>query len=164
MEKRIVMPMMILFASCAMDEPTPTVTGLEGSVMPEFSILLPDSSHYFSSAELSDNKPTVLFYFSPTCPYCRIQTRRIVEDAGKFGDVNFVFVTAKPFDEMKNYYSHFGLDGLDNVRVGLDTGYVVANYFKTTKVPSVALYDANRRLKSFFTGVVKTETMKTLLN
>src|SRR3546814_18256377 len=120
MRKIIWIPMAILLASCAMDEPKPTVTGLEGSAMPEFSILLPDSSHYFSSMELSGNKPTVLFYFSPTCPYCRIQTRRIVEDAKKLGDVNFVFVTSKQFDVMKKYYRHFGMDGLNNVFVGLD--------------------------------------------
>ncbi len=164
MRKAIGIPMVMLLASCAMDEPKPIVTGLEGMSMQEFSILLPDSSHYFSSAELSGNKPTVLFYFSPTCPYCRIQTRRIVEDVQELDDINFLFVTSNQFDVMKKYYRHFGLEGLDNVQVGLDTGYVVANYFKTTKVPSVALYDANRRLTSFYTGVVKTETMKKLLN
>src|SRR3546814_14422593 len=117
MRKIIWIPMAILLASCAMDEPKPTVTGLEGSALPEFSTLLPDSSHYFSSMDLSGNKLTVLFYYSPTCPYCRIQTRWLGEDAEKLVDAHFVFVTSRQFELMKKSYRHFGLDGLKNVYV-----------------------------------------------
>lgn len=150
--------------SCKMDEGKPVTTGLEGKQMPGFSLLLTDSTRYFSSTQLYNGKPTVLFYFSPTCPYCRIQTRRLVEDAKKLSGLNIVFVGTKGPAELNSFVSNFRLAELTNVQVGTDTGYIIGNYFRNDKIPALALYDKDQKLSTFYLGVVKTQTLTELLN
>ena len=77
----------IALAGCFGTEPQKT--GKEGKPLPEFSILLTDSSTRLHSRDIPANKPFVLFIFSPHCPYCKAQTKKIIEDRDLLGGVHF---------------------------------------------------------------------------
>jgi len=66
----------VAFASCREEKvQEPYKTGMEGKPLPAFAIQLLDSVSYLHSENIPDGKKLILFYYSPTCPYCRAQIR-----------------------------------------------------------------------------------------
>ncbi|CAL1517418.1 hypothetical protein [Chitinophaga sp. MM2321] len=101
--------------SCTKPDVKPVITGKEGENLPIFNILLSDSTSFFNTAEFDAGKPIVLFYFSPGCPYCRMETRRIVNNISKFKDVQFCLVTNGDFEELRGFCKLFDLDKHKNI-------------------------------------------------
>jgi thiol-disulfide isomerase/thioredoxin len=143
-----------LFASC---RPVirPLKTGLEGTVIPSFNILLEDSTTYFNTGSIPSGKPAVVFYFSPYCPYCRLELKDIIRNNASLSSVNIYMVTNFSFSSMKTFYVKNGLSRFANITVGYDSAYFVSTYYKTRAVPFTAIYGGNKRLSAAFLGPVK---------
>jgi peroxiredoxin len=122
-------------------------TGMEGKPIPSFVIQLLDSSSFIHSEEIADDKKFVLFYFSPTCPYCRSQMRDMVNNIEKFKDEQLYILTNADLKSIKAFADYFKLNKLNNVIVGRDTGNVVLSTYRLVTVPFTAFYDKNKLLK-----------------
>ena len=81
----------------------PEKTGKEGKPLPEFNILLTDSTTWLSTRNIPLGKPIAFFYFSPNCSYCRAQTQEIVEETEELKDIQFYFVTSFPLPTLHNF-------------------------------------------------------------
>ncbi|HEX9512833.1 MAG TPA: thioredoxin fold domain-containing protein [Puia sp.] len=135
-------------------------TGLEGKPLPSFNLFLMDSTTYFNTNSIPTGKPIALFYFSPSCPYCRAQTEEIVEHMKKLKDINFYIFTTAPFTELKSFYDYYQLKKYPNVTVGLDYTSFFGNYFKAQGVPYMAIYNNNKRLKQVLVGKTEISVIK----
>src|SRR5579872_191676 len=82
---------------------TPEKTGLEGKPLPSFKLLLTDSSTNFDTRNIPGDKPVVLFYFGPYCPYSRAQMEEIIKNMNQLQDVRFCLFTSYPFTQMKDF-------------------------------------------------------------
>jgi hypothetical protein len=130
----------------------PQKTGKEGKPLPEFSILLMDSTTRLHSRDIPANKPFVLFVFSPFCPYCKAQTKKIIEDRELLGDLHFYFISRFPLSAVKGYINELQLDKQPNITVGLDSTNVVADYLEAPGFPFMAVYGRNKTLNQAFLG------------
>jgi hypothetical protein len=130
----------------------PQKTGKEGKPLPEFSILLSDSTTWLHSRDIPSNKPFVLFVFSPTCPFCKAQTKKIVEDKDLFHGTHFYFISRYPFSSVKSYIKEFQLDKQPNITVGLDSAQFVNDYFEVPAYPYMAIYGKDKKLNKAFIG------------
>jgi thiol-disulfide isomerase/thioredoxin len=135
-------------------------TGLEGSKIPSFDLLLPDSIQHMNTGEIPAGKPTVFFYFSPYCPFCRAQTQLIVDHYKDLKDIHFIFLTPYAYSTVKPFYTRYNLGKYDNITVGVDEGRFFGDYFKTNKVPYIAFYDKERRLKQVDHGKISLDEIK----
>lgn len=153
---------LILFIICLIGcfGQNPENTGLEGKSLPDFKLLLPDSTTYFNTSSISPGKPIVLFYFSPYCPYCRAQTKEIIEDIDKLKDIQFYFITSFPFTAMKNYYEKYQLGKYPNITIGLDSSHFVSDYFEMAGVPYLAIYGKDKKLNKAFMGKLFSSQLK----
>jgi thiol-disulfide isomerase/thioredoxin len=140
----------ITLAGCFGKEPQKT--GKEGKPLPDFSILLTDSITRLHSSDIPSNKPFVLFIFSPYCPYCKAQTKKIIEDRDLLGDIHFYFISRFPLSTLKNYINEFQLNKQPNVTVGLDSASFVNDYFEVQGFPLMAVYGKNKKLNHAFLG------------
>lgn len=142
---------LFIFSTCM--EPTIRITGLEGKVLPKIDIILPDSSN--STFEINRRlKPTIVFFFKPSCPYCKAQTRSIVEGIEKLKNVEIFFVTDYPLHQLNSFVDAFSLQQFNNVKVAVDKNRKLRSYFDITSVPFTAVYDTSRKLKNAFHGYV----------
>ena len=82
----------------------PQKTGKEGKTLPEFSMLLTDSNTWIKTASIPTGKPIVLMYFSPYCPYCKAQTKSIVEDMDQLKEIQFYFISSYPLPTVRNFF------------------------------------------------------------
>jgi thiol-disulfide isomerase/thioredoxin len=139
---------------------TPEKTGQEGKTLPNFNLLLPDSVTWINTSHVPTNKPLVLFYFNPHCPYCRAQTKDIIEDMDKLKNIQFYFITPFSFREMKSYYKEFQLAKYANITMGRDTANFMGDYFEITGVPYMAIYNKDKKLKKAFMGKIYSSQLK----
>jgi thiol-disulfide isomerase/thioredoxin len=132
----------------------PVKTGKEGKPVPEFNLLLTDSSTWFKSANIPTGKPFVLFYFSPYCPYCKAQTKQIVDDMDRLKNIHFYFVSHYSLPEIKSFCKEFQLSKYSNITAGLDTANTVSDYFEIAAIPYLAIYNEKKILNKTFVGKI----------
>lgn len=147
----------ITLAGCFGAEPQKT--GKEGKPLPEFSLLLTDSTTWLHSRDIPTNKPFVLFLFSPNCPYCKAQTKKIIEDSDQLKNVHFYFISRFPLSELRTYSKEFHLDKQPNITVGLDSAKFVTDYLEAPGFPFMAVYGKNKKLNQAFLGKTYTRLL-----
>ena len=139
-----------LLAGCYSREPEKT--GKEGKPIPEFNLLLTDSTTWLNIGKSPTTNPIVLFYFSPVCPYCKAQTKEIIEDMDKLKDIQFYFISSFPTPMLKAYIKEYKLAQYPNITTGMDTANAMGDYFEIVGVPYIAIYGKDKKLKKSFMG------------
>jgi thiol-disulfide isomerase/thioredoxin len=141
--------LLLLLFSCY--SKSPETTGLEGKPMPDFNLLLIDSSR-LNTRQLKNGKPIVLYYFGPHCPYSKTQMEEIITDMSILKNIQFLVFTSWPFDEMKKFYNHFQLTKYSNIITGVDEMGFFRNYYEVPGVPYMAIFGKDKKLKRAFVG------------
>ena len=138
----------------------PHKSGLEGKPLPNFSLLLTDSIHSVRGADIPTGKPIVFFYLSPFCPYCKAQTKDIIEHMDKLKNIQFYFITNFKYADFKDFYNEFQLAQYPNIVAGLDTASAIADYFEISNVPYLAIYKKDKTLNKTFVGKIYSSQIK----
>jgi len=144
--------MAVVWMACQEEKPYQVKTGLEGKPLPTFNIQLLDSTSFIHSDNLPADKNLVLFYFKPTCPYCRAQMRDMLNNIEKFKDKELCILTNYSLKEANSFARYFKLNKFNNVIVGRDTGSVVLKTYRALGVPLTAYFDKNKQLKALYSG------------
>lgn len=128
--------------------------------MPEFKLLLMDSLTSINCASLYPQKPVVLFYFSPHCPYCRAQTKVFIENIDRLKDIHLYFISNFPIPLLRSYGKEFGLSKYTNITLARDETNAITDYFEIPGIPYTAIYDKQKKFKvSFLGGKVYSRTI-----
>jgi len=135
-------------------------TGLEGKPMPSFTLLLPDSSTYSNARDLMTKNPAVVFYYSPSCPYCRAQMKGIIRNIDKLKEIKFYLVTKASFQQMKGFDKEYGLNKFQNIINGTDVDNRLADYFEVHAVPVIAVYGKEKKLNQIFQEKTYSSSIK----
>lgn len=147
-----------IFAGCYGAEPQKT--GMEGKPLPSVNLLLIDSTTWFNINDAPKGKPVALYYFNPHCPYCKAQTKEIIEDVDKLKGIQFYFITGFPFSEMKKYSNEYQLGKYPNITIGRDTASAIGEYFEIPGVPYMAIYNKEKKLNKTFLGKMYSSQIK----
>jgi thiol-disulfide isomerase/thioredoxin len=139
---------------------SPILTGLEGKSMPSFSLLLLDSASKLNTNEISSKKPISIFFISPHCPYCRAQTKTIIDNMNTLNNIDFYIITTFPFHSFKEYSKEFGLYRYKNITLAQDYNSFFPKYFNVTSIPYIAIYNKEKKLKQVFAGKVSAKQIK----
>jgi len=127
--------------------------------IPPFHLLKLDSSTYLTKDDVKKNRRTIIMYFSPDCEHCKHQTEAILGDFSKFRDIEIVMATYQPFEEMKQFDSHYHITGHPNMLIGRDEKFVLPPFYKIRSLPYLALYDKKGKLITTFEGTQKADTI-----
>ena len=134
----------------AFSAPAKVKTGMEGRIIPSFSILLPDSVSHFNTADIPQGQPFIVFGFSPTCTHCQAETKDILSHMDQFRNVRIYYVTPDNFHDMKLFYKVFKLAQYPNITIGRDEKFTFFKTFSVRQIPYAAIYDSHKRLKEVF--------------
>jgi thioredoxin-related protein len=137
----------------------PYVTGMEGKPLPEFAIQLLDSVSYLHSKDIPGGKKLIVFYYSPTCPYCRAQMRDMTNNMEKFKDEQLYVLTDANLSSIKTFVSYFDLQNFKNVTIGRDTAGAILQKYGLISVPFTALFDKNKNLKVAYSGRTNSSSL-----
>ncbi|WEK35582.1 MAG: redoxin family protein [Candidatus Pseudobacter hemicellulosilyticus] len=149
-----------LSAGCKEDKvQEPYKTGMEGQLLPDIVIQMADSVSYFHTAAATAGKPQLLFYYSPTCPYCRAQMRDMINHLEKWDDHQIYVVTNADLASMKKFTDYFKLSQQKGIIYGRDTGSVIAKKYHLMGVPFTATFDENKNLKAAYVGRLNAKSL-----
>jgi len=138
----------------------PQKTGKEGKPMPEFSFLLIDSITRIYTRDIPTGKPTVFLYFSPYCPYCKAQTKMIIENMDNLKDIKFLFISSYPLPTLKDFEKEYQLAKYPNITMGMDSATTIRDYYEMTGIPYLAIYGKDKKLNHTFQGKIYTSQLK----
>jgi peroxiredoxin len=151
--------MAVAWIACQEEKPQQIKKSMKGTPMPTFAIQLLDSTSYIHSEEIPGDKDIVVFFFKPTCPFCRAQMRDMVNNIEKFKDEQLYVLTNADIKSAKVFADYFKLKQLKNVIVGRDTGNVVLKTYRLNAVPFTAYFDKNKQLKTAFMGRMSAHSL-----
>ena len=132
---------------------------LKGLKIPDFKLLLVDSTTNFYTENLDPKKNTLIMMFSPDCDHCQHQTEDIIKHIDAFKNTQIVMNTVLPFEQMREFYDKYQLQRFKNIIVGRDVLFFFSPYYRAQFTPYLALYTKNGELLYTNDGQVKIETL-----
>jgi thioredoxin-related protein len=150
-----------ILSGCFGKKPT-LDTGHEGKLIPSIDLLLLDSTTHVNIQTAQSNKPIVLFYFSPHCPYCRALTTNIIAQNKKLQGIQFYMLSSYPLQEINKYNTTFKLKEHNNITIGQDVQRYFENYYKAPGYPCIAIYGKDKKLKQVLMGSISPDIIKDL--
>ena len=151
---------LIVAVSGCMNRNSPEKTGLEGKPLPEFNVILMDSVTNFNTKDIPADKPVVVYLFSPICPYCKVQTKELIDNISSLKGIRFYMLSSFPFEWVKKYCVDYQLDKYTNITVALDTTLYYKNYIKAVGMPYIAIYGKDKHLRKTWLGRVSVNMIK----
>ncbi len=122
------------------------------SDIPQFNLLLVDSSTVVNPSKDKPGRPTVIIYFSPDCLDCQEETDALISRINEFKNIDFVFVTIDAMERLRVFVSHYKLNRFDNVIVGKDISFGFFNYYKPKATPFTVVFNKDKSLVGAFLG------------
>ena len=129
--------------------------------IPPFHLLKLDSTTYLTKDDIKKHHPAIVMFFSPDCDHCKHQTESILAMSKEFKDIEIVMATYQPFEELKEFNTHYRLFEHPNFKLGRDEKFFLAPFYKIRNLPYLALYDKKGDLITTFEGTQKAETLLT---
>ncbi|MEC5146405.1 redoxin family protein [Chitinophaga sp. 212800010-3] len=129
----------------------PIVSTHIGEPVPNIELLSPESSVNINIKKITNQLPTVLFYFSPYCPYCQAEIEEIVKNIKHLKEIQFFLITPYSLNELKIFYTKNNLSKYKNIVAGVDYNSSFQKYFDAQIVPYLAIYKHDK-LKGAFIG------------
>lgn len=156
--KNISLVLLFWLFSCQNKKSNIEVT-TEGKSFPEINLLLMDST-YINTKTVSGNKPIVLLYFSPFCPFCKTLIQNILKDNKMRNEIQFVMLSDFPLKELKSYYIKYNLGDYSNLLVGQDYKQYFNLNFKIPGIPCMAIYGKDKNLNRLIIGIISTKMLR----
>ncbi len=116
--------------------------------LPDFNFQAADGSKVTKSS-LVQGKPLIVFYFDPFCDHCQEQAQIVKDNAGKFNDINMIWVSWEEHTENKAFHEKY-LSKIKHAVVCKDDNYKFDTWFGYSEVLSIYCYNSNgERIASF---------------
>jgi peroxiredoxin len=135
---------------------------LEGKEIPAANLLLSDSS-YFNTSNIPAGRSIIMFYFSPSCPYCRAQMLEMTEKHEELKNTQVYVMTFSKFKPFKTFLNEYGLNRYSNITAGVDFTNSIARFFKIRHVPFTAVFNDQKKLSKVFNGRTSVQEIKEAL-
>ena len=106
----------------------------------------------FTRESLKPGIPTIFFYFDPGCDHCQAQSKLIKAEINKFTGTQFVFITMEEDNAKIKEFQQKYWGGVTNPSLTFtkDPMLDIDKYFGRCEVPTIFVYDKNRKFKKVF--------------
>jgi thioredoxin-related protein len=121
---------------------------------PPFKLLGTDSSTILTDKDIKKNKAVFIMVFSPDCDHCQHHAEEMVNKRDEFKDIQIVMSSMMSISKIKEFYTTYQLDKLDNLIIGQDREFILGTYYKMKSLPFLAFYDKKGMLIDVFEGAL----------
>lgn len=131
--------------------------------VPEFTLQKPDSSYVQINNEYSKS-PLFIIHFNSECDFCEEEAKAIAENHVLLKDIQMVFISLEPLQNIKQFGDTVGLSVLTNVLLGKIDDKTADEILGITTAPQLFIYDKNGKLEKQYKGFTKIETLLKYVN
>jgi peroxiredoxin len=126
--------------------------------IPEFSYKT-TAGKTFTEKDLKENIPTVFLYFNSECEHCQSEATQIQENIEKFADIQLVFISFEGPEKIMDFAKKYKIDNYDTVTFLCDKQVSFATTFDVKSIPTVVIYDKNKKLLEKIKGEIKVDNI-----
>jgi len=105
------------------------------------------------------SKPVVLILFDSECSICKHEALDIKQHIDDYADFKILMVSIEPLRKIDDFANKTETKGYSQLIFAHIDPKIAYSYFGAYSVPSIFIYDKQRRLKKKFTGETKAETL-----
>ncbi|HSR38718.1 MAG TPA: TlpA disulfide reductase family protein [Phnomibacter sp.] len=127
--------------------------------VPAFNLLDLNEKKFSSGSVQQKGKSLVVVYFSPMCGHCLEFTENLTSQLKKFKQVQFLFVSAYPMNDIKTFAITRGLNKMPQFKIGQDPDFNMGRFYELKEIPAIFVYSKNGRFKKSFDSKVKIEDL-----
>jgi peroxiredoxin len=118
----------------------------------------------FTNKDLKENTATIFLYFNSECEHCQGEATQIQENVEKFSNVQLVFISFEESKKITAFATKYKLNNYANIHFLCDSKISFATAFDVNSLPSVIIYDKNKKLVAKIKGEIKALTLLKKLN
>jgi thiol-disulfide isomerase/thioredoxin len=138
-----------------------TAPYLKNPTLPAFKILLPDSAHWFTQANLKKGKAVMIMVFNPDCSHCQNQAEVIAQNHKELlSEIEIVMCSYQDLQKMRGFIDKYKLGEFSNIHVGRDVNYFFTPFYNMHLFPFLAIYDKKGKLYKVFEGGIEADKIK----
>lgn len=130
---------------------------LQSKSLPAMRLVLPDSTTFFTKADVDKKKQVMVMLFNPQCSHCQMETEDILHDIDKFKDIQIIMVTSMGYDSMMVFRERYHLADHKNIVVAYDPNFTMISFYLVNQIPTLALYNREKQFISIFPGGLKVD-------
>jgi peroxiredoxin len=114
--------------------------------------------------ELLGDRPAVLVFFRPSCPYCRQEARSIRAHRALADTAEVLLVSARPAADLRAFADSLRLRARPRIRVARDASGAALRTFGVDRVPTTFVYGEDGTLLRRFEGEVGASALYSVLS
>ena len=148
-----------LFAVLAALIGVPACNSTSQEKLPDFDLLLPDSTTVLHTRDIPSGQPVVIIHFESNCGECQKETESILKNMDSLKQVRFYFVTLETFDRLDVFNVHYKLASFPNIVAGQDFKHAMEQHYKPLTTPMLAIYNGQKQLRVVIGGSTSTSEL-----
>ncbi len=113
----------------------------------------------FSNKDLGNDTPTIFLYFNSECEHCQSEAEQIRDNVEKFANVQLVFISFEDPKKIEAFATKYKLNHYDNIDFLCDSKVSFSITFDVKSLPTIILYNKNKKLIEKIKGQTKVETL-----
>jgi len=153
-----VLAILTLFLFSCTIKYNPVLTGKENKRLDGFNLLMGDST-IIDTSKIKNNSPFIVIYFSPQCPYCKLETEDILQNISKIDQGNIFMITSFSLDQMKKFYKAYKIEKFKQISMGVDYKNIFYNTYKPSGLPFTLFFNKDKILKKAFIGTLEIDSI-----
>lgn len=127
--------------------------------MPDFKLLLPDSTTILNTKNIPDDKISILVHFESDCLECQEQTSDILKNIDSLKSVRFYFLTTERFNRLIVFNTYYKIKNYPNIVAGQDFENFYPKFMHLHGTPLLAVYDKEKKLRMIFNGRINADSL-----
>jgi thiol-disulfide isomerase/thioredoxin len=136
-----------------------TITYKNYKEVPAYNLLDLNEKKFSSGSVQQKGKSLVVVYFSPLCGHCLEFTETLTSNLKKFKQVQFLFVSAYPMEDIKTFAITRGLQKMPQFKIGQDPDFNMGRFYELKEIPAIFVYSKNGKFKKSFDAKLKIEDL-----
>jgi len=153
--------LLLALPATAQNDATAVAPYLQNPVMPAFRILLTDSTHWYTQADLHKGRPVMFMVFNPECEHCQKQAELISKEyKAILAGVEIVMASYQDLQKIRAFATTYNLNSNPNIHVGRDPNYFFSTQYNIHYFPFLVFYDKKGKLSKVHEGGATAEKLK----
>jgi hypothetical protein len=120
--------------------------------MPEFKILLVDSSTVLNTSNIPKGTVSIFVYFSSDCDLCKHDIKLLLQEMNELKYSKFYLITGDSFSKMRVFSEEYSIGKYNNIVLGKDYQWSFFKLFNPATTPYLVFFDKQKRLRAIYSG------------
>jgi peroxiredoxin len=124
--------------------------------IPQF-VFKTEQGNPFTPDSMNIRADKIIIHYNSECEFCQNEIHEIIQNAEKFGNIQFLLVSCQKPYKTKDFIKKLNLTNCKTIKFAYSNDKSFFEYFGTTSVPCTFIFNTSGKLINHFNGEVNAE-------